>query len=397
VGDLRIGIGAPGNREGAYARPSPEQRIPDHDPRGGIGGVGEFPLEADVSRRIDPGIVRPEEIVHMDAVPLVVCHARLLEPHPPDVRDPPGADKDLVDRHFGFDAVPVHAHDFAFLRAADLDDPGGKRHVDAVRPEGAMEDLRRVRVFPRQKPRDLFDDRHLRAEPPERLGEFASERPRPEHEEPPRQAGQGKNRFVGQESGLFEAVDGRDEGARARGDHGPGKPQRPAVDLHGVRPGEPGIAEEDVHAQAGKPLHGVIAADARPQGAHPFHHGREVRGTPIPGADAVAGGVPDVVRGPGRTDEALGRHAPDVQAVAPEKVPLHERHLGAQARRAGRRHEPRGPRADDHQVVVRRGLGIHPVGGMDVGNQLHIVDVLGEHPSLDGNGFPDRFHGFNPL
>ena len=56
VGDLRVGVGAPGDRQRAGLRAAQEQGVLDGDPCQSIGRVGELEPAADVTRREDPGV-----------------------------------------------------------------------------------------------------------------------------------------------------------------------------------------------------------------------------------------------------------------------------------------------------------------------------------------------------
>ncbi len=66
--------------------------------------------------------------------------------------------------------------------------------------------------------------------------------------------------------------------------------------------------------------------------------------------EAQAVGMPHLGRELRRGDEGLARHAPGPQAVAAERVPLDERHLESQGRRAGSRHQSGGPAAYGYEI-----------------------------------------------
>jgi len=49
VSDLGIGIGAPRDYEIGHFAPGEKQRVGNHDPRHGVGGVSEFVARANVA------------------------------------------------------------------------------------------------------------------------------------------------------------------------------------------------------------------------------------------------------------------------------------------------------------------------------------------------------------
>ena len=67
MGDLRVGVGAPRNRQGAQTLAAEEQRVLDHDARRGVGGMRELVFQADVAGRVDARIGGLQEIVDPDA------------------------------------------------------------------------------------------------------------------------------------------------------------------------------------------------------------------------------------------------------------------------------------------------------------------------------------------
>ena len=186
-----------------------------------------------------------------------------------------------------------------------------------------------------------------------------------------------ENRLVGEVAGFRQPGNGRRRGARAGADGGAGKAQHGAVHCDAVRPAEAAVADEHVHAEAGEPLGGIDAAEARPQPPHAGHDGAEValhRAGKRQAEFAAAGHRGPGARGP---DEPLRRDAADVEAVAPHQVALDHRHPRAEPG-AHRRHDQAGrPGADDDEVVASGRLGIAPRRRMDVGDERPVVLVVG--------------------
>ena len=121
-----------------------------------------------------------------------------------------------------------------------------------------------------------------------------------------------------------------------------------------------------------------MRTDLRADAPHPLHDGAEVDRHSVGDLHAEPLCLPELrhdARGP---DHRLRGDAADVEAVTAQEVSLDQRHAGAEPRRAGRRHEPGRPGADDHQVVPPRGLRVAPAGRVDVLEQRPIVGVVGE-------------------
>ncbi len=56
--DLRVGVGAPWDRERAEFLTAKEQRVLNDNTRGGVGGMGELVVHANIARRVDAGVRR---------------------------------------------------------------------------------------------------------------------------------------------------------------------------------------------------------------------------------------------------------------------------------------------------------------------------------------------------
>src|SRR6266545_4931366 len=114
----------------------------------------------------------------------------------------------------------------------------------------------------------------------------------------PRPLDQLEHVLVGEKAGVAEAGHVRVTGAGARGDDGLLESQGRAVDLDRVRPGEAPVAQEDVDAEAGEALGGVVVADSRADTAHALHHRAEVGIDRSRHPDAERGGGADITDHP---------------------------------------------------------------------------------------------------
>ena len=378
VRHLGVGVGTPRHRERRQLLGAEEQRVLDHDLGGRVGRVCELPRHADVARGVDAGIAGLEIVVHVDAAFRVVAHADRLEVEPLDVGRAADAEQELVHHDAFGPAVAVGEPDRPRGAVAlDALDRAPVHHADALGREARLDDPRGVLVLARQDVRVGVQHGHLAAEPAERLGQLAADRPRADHAEPARPLGEVEHRLVGQEAGLLDALDRQRDRARAGRDHRLLEAHQRAADRDRVPAREARVAEEHVDAElVAVARRGIVVADLRADPAHALHRGAEV------GLGAVGERESDLLlraprlgHHPRGAEHALAGHAADVQAVAAEIVALDQRHLRAQPGRDRRRDQARGSAADHDEVVALRGRGIAPRGRVDVFHEPLVVRV----------------------
>ena len=153
MGDLRIGVGAPRNRQRAQSLATEEERVLYHDARRSVGGMRELVLEAGVAGGIDARIAGLQEIVDPDAARGIVVDTRGLQIHALDVGHPAGAGEDGIDRHRAFVVVADEIDELLPVFHAHVDGRGVQPHLDAIAREGIREDLRGVAFFLGQEQR----------------------------------------------------------------------------------------------------------------------------------------------------------------------------------------------------------------------------------------------------
>src|SRR5207249_7798502 len=117
-------------------------------------------------------------------------------------------------------------------------------------------------------------------------------------------------------------------------------------------------------------------AEEGPQLTQARHRGSEVVVYVALDPDAERRRIADLRAGARSSDEGLRGDAPDVEAVAAQQVLLDQGDAGAQASRAGGRHEAGRAGADHHQVVPAGRLWIDPVGRMHVMNERAVEFVI---------------------
>src|SRR6516225_2775885 len=211
------------------------------------------------------------------------------------------------------------------------------------------------------------------------LAQLATDGPGADHGQARRQLRERKDGFVGEESRLGQARDGRPVGPGARRDYGPAEAKGLAGHLHRVRPGESTLPEVDIDAEASEPSRRVVGTDPGPQPAHTFHDASKI--DPRAGRNVYPKlcSVPNLGGGPGGSDQCLGRYAADIEAVAPQEFALDQGHPGAQPGGTGGRDQSGGARTNHYQVVPGRRFRADPVRRVDVGHQSAVMFVLGKH------------------
>src|SRR6516165_2868868 len=217
------------------------------------------------------------------------------------------------------------------------------------------------------------------AETGEGLAQLATDWPGADHGQARRQLRERKDGFVGEESRLGQAGDGRPVGPGARRDHGPAEAKGLAGNFNRVQAGESTLPEVDIDAEASEPSRRVVGTDPGPQPAHTLHDASKI--DPHAGRNVYPElcGVANLGGGPGGSDQCLGRYAADIEAVAPQELALDQRHPGAQPGGTGGRDQPGGARTDHYQVVPGGRFRADPVRRVDVSHQSAVMFVLGKH------------------
>ena len=112
-----------------------------------------------------------------------------------------------------------------------------------------------------------------------------------------------------------------------------------------------------------------------------------MRSMTFPKSTSVPGGTftpnsPGIAHGgcgAGGADDGFRGDTTDIEAIAAHEVALDQRDLRAETGCRCGGNESGGACTDDDEVVFAGGRGIDPIGGMDVGDELLVVRVFGEH------------------
>ena len=273
VGDLGIGVGAPGHVQGAEPLAAEEERVLDDDAGGEVGGVGELPVHADVAGGEDARVGGAQVVVDLHAAPRVVRDADRLETETVDVGRAAGADEDLVDAHLVLAVAGWRTRRTTCRGRRARASSSSARRAPGGRPRaanGALHDLGRVGVLAVEdvgRCRGTASPRQ-----PRRWKACASSQPIGPAPITARRRGRSVSEktvsLVRKPTSASPGIGGL-RGARAGGDDGLLEAQRLAADLDGVGAGEARVAEEDVdRLLVAEALRRVVGADARAQAAH---------------------------------------------------------------------------------------------------------------------------------
>src|SRR5690348_16899345 len=96
VGNFRVGIGAPGHRQGTGSLAAKEQGILNHEACRNIGRMGELPIQANIARSINVRIRRLEAIIYEDPFAMVVLYPHGFQVQTFHVRHAARPDQNLV-------------------------------------------------------------------------------------------------------------------------------------------------------------------------------------------------------------------------------------------------------------------------------------------------------------
>ena len=214
-----------------------------------------------------------------------------------------------------------------------------------------MNEIGDVRVLAQQDAWRRLHDGHPRAEPCERLRQFAAARPAAEHDEPGGQFAQFPDGVRRVAASFRQAGNRQSDRRSARGDDDVAGGDVALAHAHGVRGRDGGVAHDAVHAEGGVAFHRVVGRDLLDGALDAFHHRAEIELHRRP-LEAVLPGARRVGKHLRRTQQGLARHAARIQAVAAHAVALDQGDLGLDRCRDQRRDQAAGARSDDHQIGV---------------------------------------------
>ena len=376
VGDLGLGVGAPGHHQGRELPAPAEERVLHHDLRGGVGRVGELPGHAHVAGGVDAAIRGAQPVVDLDAPLRVEGDARRLEPEPLDVRRAARGDQQLVD-----DERPRRGRPRA-SGAAGARPPGARPARSGSR---ARDRRRRGRGRParsprRRRPRARARGRPSRAGAPGRRGAGTPGRARS------RSARRRSPR--GARGARSARRSSRSCGSRRR--RGPGSGGAAARAPVAITARRKRSSRADLEARSGPPKRAsprntstpnsrrvarrrVLVADARADLAHALHRvGEGLAGVASPARRACFAAAITAFEG----TQPTFRQSPPIRWRSTRAT------RGAEAPGDRGGHEPGGAGADDHQVVAARRHRVPPVGRVDVREQRRVRLVAGQQAAV---------------
>src|SRR6185369_1087345 len=252
VGDFRVGVSAPGHREGARFLAAKEQGVLNYEPGGKIGGMGEFPGQANVSGAINVRIAGLETIVYQDAFARVILHANRLEVQAIDVRRAAGPRQNFVYNERLLLTLRLVVDEFSAGAALNTGELRIEVEGDPLTDEGLLHERGGFHVLAIQQVRVFVEQADLGTEPLKGLRQLAADRAAANDREPGRTLSKIEYRFIGQVAGLSQSRDGGFHCARAGCDDRPFEPEGLSGDLDRVRAGEAGLTQEHIHTQLRK-------------------------------------------------------------------------------------------------------------------------------------------------
>src|SRR5882724_6598521 len=254
VSNFRVGVSAPGHRESTCLLAAKEQGILNYEPGGKIGGMGEFPGQANIAGTINVRIAGLEAIVHQDAFALVILYACSLQVEPLEVRRTAGPRQNFVHGERLLFSLCFVVDEFSAGTSLDTGDSRIEAQRYPFTDEGLLHERGRLHVLTIEQVRIFVEQADLGAQPLKGLRYFATNRSATDDRKPGWTLSKIEDCFVGQAAGFSQSRDRRLRGARAGCDDRPFEPQGLSSDLDRIRTGKAGLTQEHIHAKVCKAL-----------------------------------------------------------------------------------------------------------------------------------------------
>ena len=221
--------------------------------------------------------------------------------------------------------------------------------VDAVLDERVGDLLAGELLHVGEQPPLALDQRHLGAERAVGLRQLGAEHAAAEDHDRVGDLLGGGGLAVGPRLGLAQALDRRQQGARAAGeDHGLARLELVVADVDALLAGEHAEAAVELDALVLEPRQLAAVVEVVDDLVAAVEHGLDVElaGHRLGGAGDAAHLAQDLLG----TQQRLRRHAGVERALAADDVVLHQRDLEARVGQPSCRHLARGPAAEHHHV-----------------------------------------------
>ena len=179
MGHLGVGVGAPGDGQGAHLFAAAEQGVLDDNPGGGVGHVGELVFQADVPGGVDAAVGGLEPIIDHHPLPGIVPDAGCLQPQVLHVGGPAGPGQDLV--HLDFAPLPgaFVTDQLAAVSLEDLKRFRRQDKVNALPDKNLLHQLGGVGILPVHEAVVFVEQGHPAPQALKGLGELAAQGPAP--------------------------------------------------------------------------------------------------------------------------------------------------------------------------------------------------------------------------
>ncbi len=326
-----------------------DDRLPLRDLRGLL-------AHQDVAESVDPARVRLEMIVHLDPMPGIAVDADHLQIQALDLGRPSGLDQDVGAGNLAGRARGRVAEDAGFLPGSDRD----LRQLDVVVNGESLglqklgQAFRGFGILLGQDSGRIGQDRHLRAEPREALGELDRRWPGTKDGQALWQLSQRPEARVIEVPRFGQARDLGDGRPRAGGDHEPlPGDRRGSVDPDRVIRLECRRTMVDVDPFGTQGVVRIVAGDFLDHGADAVHHGGEID-LDRSRFQSERSGRAELTDELCRLHQPFARHAGPESSLASQSLLLDQCHPGADSCRRQRNAQSARAPADHHQVVHRR-------------------------------------------
>lgn len=200
---------------------------------------------------------------------------------------------------------------------------------------------------------------HLGSQTGQSLAQLAAYRPRPYHRHRFGQAGQVKDRFVGQIARLGQARQGGNPRTGSGGDDKSPRLYLPSCHLKGAPIHKAALGKHQFHPQLAEAIWRIgVVGDVALGRANVFVHLEVIHRDPCWARESYptgSHGLANPMDGMGHVKKGFAGHTAIPEAIAAQAVAaFHQQHLGLQLGRSAGHHQTRRTGADDHNIVGDR-------------------------------------------
>src|SRR5258708_4940021 len=317
-----------------------------------VGGVGEGTTAIDVAHGPNPRDVSAALVVDGNEAFRIRFHPGPIETEIVRVWLPTDSEQEMAAPYARRTGAAIEAHGNAVALLFDLQAPGIEAHFNPLALENLPDGVRHIRVLAGDQPIGHLNHRHAGAEAAIGLRELEADVAAADDKETLGQEIDLHHRAVGEIGDVVEPRHGGNERAATRVDDDVVGLENLAVDAHRLRPGEACVAAIDCRIR--QTLHPTRHAIARfrDDGILAGCDRLRVYFDPCADIDTIFRGAPRHVGHVRARDERFRRHAPSVDAGAPEVLALDDGNAQTLLRKALRQRRAGLTRTDDNGIEL---------------------------------------------